>query len=968
MNDMETDLPIEWIAFGPFLLFPGQRILKRDGKALQIGDKALDLLCTLIKRPGNFFDKAELTELVWRRGWIEDVNLRVTVSALRKVLGETPEGGDYIINAVGRGYSFSPAVAVEWWPKVFDKHDSAEPGKNGLGAAPLPLLLNRVIGREHVIAEIIRLLRDNRLVTIVGPGGIGKTTVAISSASQLAGVQGGVCFVDFAPVRAPDFVPTAIATALRAKGSTDDPTSHALRNLSESKLLLVLDNCEHVVGAVAEFVERILHCAPRVAIIVTSREPLRTEGEVVYRLDTLAYPSACEEIDSEQALTFSAIQLFVERTQAVVPEFVITDALAPAVSEICRRLDGIALAIQLAAGRVPALGVFGVASRLDDRFRLLSYGQRTSLPRHRTLEAAFDWSFGLLTGRERLVLERISIFCCSFTIDSAIRIAGWASINEADVASIVADLVDKSLVVFAGDEHGPSYRLLETVRAFAQARLQAGTDGNIVAERHAKYVLAGYREFGFDLAHNVDSAAGEIARAALDDLRSALKWSFDRSDQILAFDLVVAATPLMNHLGLAYELKAWITRVLEGETEPERRLVLLLGLGGALHLSQTEPNNLIQIRSETYRLAEELGDVTKMLQALWGLMVAAFMIPDPRQSLEAARKFYEIAIANARPIDALIGECMLACGFEALGKFAAAEHHLRKVLEYYPRGGLAEIKEHYLLNHRVVALRFLASIEWLTGRINDAAKTAALAVEEAENHIPSLFIALSRCACVVSIERADWTAAARYTDELYRRCGHHANWRLWADALNAILAIRVNQSETALTRLDAILSDPGAYQAPGTHAWYRLALIMGYLQFQQRERANSLLTTLIRESRERGDCWLLPEMLRIKAIIDLHDDPESAEALFREGIRLAREQGALLSELYIVVDYFIAKQLSSKKDARQLIKQSMAGLSKALDLPNQIAVRQLLWRKMRQSRLAPRPQVEASLSPVFPNY
>jgi predicted ATPase/DNA-binding winged helix-turn-helix (wHTH) protein len=466
----------EWLAFDAFLLFPGARQLKREGRVVHIGDKALDLLVVLTESPGRIFSKAELADRVWRREWVEDATIRVTIGALRKVLGRPPDGGNYIINSVGSGYSFSTSAEVERWRRTPGMFDSATQNPDRPEPGRLPSLLKPVIGRGRDIDRIIGLLGRHRLVTIVGPGGIGKTTAAISSMSHLAETQGGVYFVDFGPVQDPALVPARVAAALGSDRSGTDPVSYTLEYLSAKQRMLILDNCEHVAEAAAEIAEGILRGAPAVKIVATSREPLRADGEVVHRLDGLTYSVTEGRISATEAVSYSAVELFVERSQAAHPEFVLTDDLAPAVMEICRRLDGIALAIQLAAGRVPALGVAGVLARFDDRFQLLSTGQRTAMPRHRTLEAAFEWSFKLLTPIERRLLTRLSVFRNAFTIDAAVAIAGWDGIGEDEVATTVANLVDKSLVVFTGDERRPGYRMLETVRVFASARLQAADE------------------------------------------------------------------------------------------------------------------------------------------------------------------------------------------------------------------------------------------------------------------------------------------------------------------------------------------------------------------------------------------------------------------------------------------------------------------------------------------------------------
>ena len=312
---------IDWIAFGPFLLFPGQRMLKRDGKPVQIGDKALDLLVALTERPGEILSKRELAEHVWRREWVEDVTLRVTIASLRKLLGPAPEGSDYIVNTVGRGYSFSTAVPAERWPRPLDEPDASSGTADGPAPSRLPALLTPVIGRQSEIGHIVGFLNQQRLVTIVAPGGIGKTTVAISVASHLGETEGGVCLVDFATIQDSSLVPAHVAAALSPERVISEPTGYILGYLSNKKRLVVFDNCEHMAEAIAGISEAILRSATHVKVVATSREPLRADGEFVYRLDGLSYPFESEGTDARRALEFPAVQLFVERTQASLAQF-----------------------------------------------------------------------------------------------------------------------------------------------------------------------------------------------------------------------------------------------------------------------------------------------------------------------------------------------------------------------------------------------------------------------------------------------------------------------------------------------------------------------------------------------------------------------------------------------------------------------------------------------------------------------
>jgi predicted ATPase/DNA-binding winged helix-turn-helix (wHTH) protein len=939
----------EWISFGPYLLFPTRRSLERDGTPVHIGDKALDLLLTLIETPGNILTKTELAERVWRREWIEDVNLRVAVGSLRKLLGPTPDGGEYVVNVVGRGYAFSTAVAVESWPGARVESRPMRVRAESTAAGRLPPLLNPVIGRQREIRMITDLLAVHRLMTLVGPGGIGKTTVAIACASQRAELEDGVCFVDFGPIRDPALVSARIAEGLGAEQTVADPFDYIVGHLAPRRQLLILDNCEHVADAAAAICEDILRHAPRVKIIATSREPLRIAAEVIVRLEGLRYPEDGGELTVEEVMSFAAVQLFVDRVQAVSPEFVLTESLAPVAAEICRRVDGIALAIQLAAGRVPAFGVIGVAARLSDQFRLLSQGQRTALPRHQTLEATFDWSFELLSTAEKALLARIAVFAQTFTVEGAAEIAGWPPIAPAEVASIIGDLVSKSLVIFIGDADGSTYRLLETARVFAQARLAAAGEGREMTERHARFVVGRCKAFHQAAVRANDNAATRIAKDVLDDLRSILERSIQTTDRTVATETMRAAIPLLMHLGLAYEVSAWIERILAIETDQPDCLALMLSLGGAFHLSVAQTSAQVKLYSDAYALACELDDVTGQLQATWGLMVTAWSARQPRESLAAAERFHAVATRSGRPEDAIMSRCMIAASQFALGEFAVAEDHLRFVLAHYPPERRAVDIQQYLFDHRAVALRFLAWIEWLSGRVADGLATAERAIAEAGDHLPSLFLVLTHCSGPIAIEGAHWEMAARYIDQLYRRCGHHPRWRLWADTLNDILAIHADRSQAALQRLDAFLGEGEGFQLLTHHPWYFLQLVKGHMAFGHRERARALLGRLLAHGEGARDGWLGAELTALEACLASDHDAQRACAGYQQAIRIARGQGAALIELGAAVGLLrCARGGIGRRDAKALVHDAFSRMSEQLGEAGDGEARSLLRQQFRR--------------------
>jgi hypothetical protein len=360
----------------------------------------------------------------------------------------------------------------------------------------------------------------------------------------------------------------------------------------------------------------------------------------------------------------------------------------------------------------------------------------------------------------------------------------------------------------------------------------------------------------------------------------------------LARELVFAALPPLTHLGLTFEFKTWIARALDAENDPRGRLALSLGLGKAVHLLQSEPAMQSLLYRQAYELAKELGDISGALQALWGMATTGQAVHRPRQMIDAATLFHDFAVVNDRSSDSMVAECLIAFGLHDIGAFRAAEVHLRRVLAHYARSASARDAQRYLFNYRALALCWLASVEWRTGRSDEAARTAALAVAEAGHHVPTLFVTLSHAACPIALERSDWPTATRCIDEINRHCGHHIRWRRWADALSAILAIRCDRSRQALNRLDELLGEKGV-QFPGQHFWYCLELIDGHLAFGHADRAELLTRSLHQELRDREEYWLLPEVIRVTGAVA---GKNSCFSDFNQTLELVKLQNALCAD------------------------------------------------------------------------
>ncbi|MGE7960243.1 ATP-binding protein [Pseudomonas sp. NPDC089530] len=484
VRDVNSD---EVLRFGPYVFHSRQRLVLDGDRPLSMGGRALDILRVLLERAGQVLGKEELIARVWPNSVVEDINLRVHIAALRRALGDGQDGQRYIVNIPQRGYCFVAPVRREPQGRALSLDAVPQPRHN------LPARLTPVTGRDPLVGSLVRQLPVRRCMTLVGPAGIGKSTVALRVAELLLQhYRDGAWLVDLSAQDDPVRVAEQVARVLNLDTSLDA--------LAARHTLLVLDNCEHLLDACRALVEQLLAVVPQLSILVTSREPLGLPGETVQVLPALSVPPASALHSVAEVMGYSAVQLFVSRARACQQGFVLREQDLQAVREICRRLDGLPLAIELAAAQIGALGLVGLQAQLDNCFQLLTQGRRTAVARHQTLKSALDWSYRRLSPLERSVLQGLAVFKVAFTPETAIGVISCAVLLPELVAQVLQRLVDKSLLVLVPGNGPVRYRLLNTTRTYAREQLEQGGLLRMFEMRHAHYISRARRGSGGELA------------------------------------------------------------------------------------------------------------------------------------------------------------------------------------------------------------------------------------------------------------------------------------------------------------------------------------------------------------------------------------------------------------------------------------------------------------------------------------
>jgi predicted ATPase/DNA-binding winged helix-turn-helix (wHTH) protein len=842
------------VAFERFRLIPGQRALYENGAPVHIGPRALDILIRLADAGGAIVSQRDLLEAVWPAVTVDPAALRVHISALRKVLGD----GRLVMNVPGRGYQLMADLRQE-------------PVRSPRPAGDIERL-GRLFGRKELIRTLLEDLPKRQFLSLVGPGGVGKTAIAQALVARLSPFYGCSAVVDLGAVASAEAVAQAAGLAFGQTFGETDPQAALAAYLRSRRCLLVLDNCEHVILATTTLAEALCSTAPGLDILTTSREPLLAKGEWVYRVPPLATPSEAAGSNLDQAGDCPSMQLFIERARARGFEFELSEEEATAIADICRRVEGLPLAIELAAAWCELYPPSALAKRLEGGLLLRGIGRRDAPARQRSLRHVVDWSYNLLKEEEQALFRRLSVFAGDFTPEAAAAVAGG---DPNDTLQALAGLVSKSLVAASPRAPAGAYHLLMAPKAYGAEALEQSGQRRDASRRHLLWVLERLRDVAARWRPNARSEWLPDYIALIGDLRAAAAWALtDDGDPDLAHSLTCESVPLWFHCSLTFEGRALCERALaaceaRGGTTAQQ-LQLLTAYGVCLMFARTAERSLREVWTRVLTMATREGVSESAMLAHWGLWLEAWVNGDLRVQLGHARAFSELAEARDSGGDRLKGERMLAAANYALGRLEPAAKALELSLSRPNEGGGATTVIRYQFDQVSTAQTLLARIYWLRGRHQEALAVArdGVAAAERSEHGLSLAFALLEGPAHIGLLNGDAATAHQALDR------HEAipeaqglRGAASAEILRALAWAVGGEHDRARDALSQIFSRPAKTSFSG-----RFPTLIGQLcDFLVGQGLADLAEAIVADARARfvtdPEDVTLPELIRATGVI-----------------------------------------------------------------------------------------------------
>lgn len=930
--------------FGPFSLDPSARSLQKGGADVAVGSRAFDILVALVEASGKVLGHRELMAIAWPGLVVEEANVRIQVAQLRKALGERKDGTRYIASVARRGYCFVAEVVRA----VRERGQGAEVAQGPRVLSHMPAPLERPIGREESVGELTRLVAQWRLVSVVGPGGSGKTTVAVLAAHALESFGDAIFFVDLSLVKRDERVLEALASAVGFRPSGSVSVAGLAEFMGSRTMLLVLDNCEHVVAATALLCKQLREQTRNVSLLCTSREALRLTDEHVYLLRPLASPPNTGKLTAAQTRDWPAVQLFVERAQAGGAREVIDDENAASIAAICRRMDGNPLAIELVASRVATFGVQGVSELLASESALHWRGRRDAAPRHQTVEAMLDWTYDLLPLRDRVALHRLSVFSGSFPIDAAIRVLSDTQFDSPQAAAAIADLADKSLVTVRWERGGTRLRLLETTRAYAAAKLGVAMDRDTTARRHAAYYAEQLRPHEGTLRSQT-SATTELRDEDLDNVRAAMDWCFSAGDHTLAVEMSALAAPLLLHHRLLNESERCCERALgllpEQLQSTATELTLLESLAVTHGLMARFGDEVTYVLRRGLALSRNLGDDRSTLYFSSGLYLTMLGLGRFNESLRLAERYVVLAESEGDATDRTVAAWMMGTSLHFVGKLMPAVEWF-ETARLTAASGLRPL-QYFESRTKIMADIGVARTKWALGLPEQALQLAWAAIEQAREQRSTLFGCVHMCFPIFLMNDLDAAAEALIQEVLAVSTEYRVGTRPYnVDMVKGLLLQHRGRYVEAEAELRKCL--------PGLRVAFlrfdALQAMAEVLRTNGKEtEALSFIDEAILLAQDTGAVFSLPDLMRTKAEV-MMVQPEiaqgQAQELLAEALQIARQQGALGWEVRVELAMATDRSATANaSEARAQLKDIYARFTEGHDTPLLRAVYDVSTRK-----------------------
>lgn len=878
--------------FGAFELIPHRQALLYDGHPVPLGGRAFDILTLLVRRAGETVTRAEMFDHVWPGTHVHEHNLKVNLGNLRRALASHDPATEYVATISGRGYKFVALLNPASLAQV-----PLRPARTHSRLAPPPKA-RHLFGREEAVGQIVAQARQGGYVTIVGPGGAGKTSIAIAVAHSCAGDAQDVAFVDLSTLGDAQFVVPALALAMGVSLGIEDPVAEVIERLRAESPVLIIDNCEHVIAATAALVERIASAVPEARIIATSREPLRTRHEQVHHLAGLPYPDPAAVVAPEDALSYPAVQLFLAKTghgdaAEVDPSFL------RSASRICARLDGLALAIELAAGTAGGFAPAALDDLFSGGFTGLRRGPRDAPLRHQTLEATLDWSYRLLADHEAVLFTLLSAFSGRFSAEDVEGLYAVAGLDPVAGRDALGQLVAKSLVATEFTGGALRYRLVESTWVYASQRLIHSFYLEPTKRHFAARVLARMRQAEREWAFlSAREWLGKY-RDQIDYLRAAIRWAFaPGGDAETGMSLVLAALPLWQELSAFREMLAAIHQALDAEGGAAipvlHRARLHMAQAWAMTLSRRVHDETGAVWRQSIHFAHAAQNKELELQAVYGEGVYLAYSGRPRSALRSM-----LGYAEAEQVDwtrAPGGMRFLAHDEIYAGRLDAADAHLQVLRARYGDDADEPGLSRFQVDLPVAINLSSAMLAWLQGASDASDDFVDRAITRATeiDHMISLGNAVCLAGIHASFLDGDWARAAqmqRRLAEVARRESagiYEGTARFFAGALAAEGGDRDGLATMAAS-IDELWDNGWRLRT----SLYRSILAEAWLKAGEPTRAAACLRAMLESRDLREERWSHGELWRVAGLVAAHEGERArAGHHFRRGLRTSHAIGA----------------------------------------------------------------------------